>query len=54
MTFHSDWIFKDAAPVWLESRIPYLSPRTAHDYKKSIRYLSPLFGEMKLATSPTR
>lgn len=39
---------KQAATVWLESRKPYISPRTFHDYESYIRILTAFFGEMKL------
>lgn len=40
--------FPDAARVWLESRRPYLSPRTFHDYQDQIRILASYFGKMTL------
>jgi hypothetical protein len=38
----------EAASLWLESRRPYLSPRTFHDYKGYIKILNGYFGEMRL------
>jgi integrase len=38
----------DAAAAWLESRRPYLSARTFHDYQGYIKILTSYFGEMKL------
>jgi len=40
--------FKDAAEAWLESRKPYLSPRTIRDYSDQIKTLSKFFGELRL------
>ena len=40
--------FKDAALAWLESRKPYLSPRTIRDYEQYIRNLTAYFSEIKL------
>ena len=37
-----------AAAAWLESRKPYLSPRTIRDYTDQIKTLSGYFGEMRL------
>ena len=37
-----------AAEAWLESRKPYLSPRTIRDYQDQIKILSKFFGEMRL------
>lgn len=37
-----------AASVWLESRKPYISPRTHKDYEGYIRILVNYFGEMRL------
>jgi len=41
--------FADAAKVWLETRKPYLSPKTIHEYGLNIRTLTAFFGEMELA-----
>jgi integrase len=40
--------FEIAGSLWLESRKPYLSPRTIHDYVGYIRILSGFFAEMRL------
>jgi integrase len=40
--------FEDAAQVWLESRFPYLSPKTVHEYKGHIRILAKFFGRTDL------
>jgi integrase len=40
--------FRDAAAVWLETRRPYLSPRSFEDYGKYIETLALFFGELKL------
>jgi integrase len=37
-----------AAEAWLESRRPYISPRTYRDYSDQIRILARFFGEMRL------
>jgi integrase len=41
-------LFKEGASAWLDSRRPYLSPRTISDYEKYIATLSVFFGELKL------
>ncbi len=38
----------EAAPAWLESRRPYLSPRTLKDYQQEIKMLTGYFGKMTL------
>ena len=38
----------DAAAAWLESRTPYISTRTFHDYQAYIKILTSYFGEMEL------
>jgi integrase len=40
--------FAQAAPLWLESRRPYLAPRTYQDYAKYIVSLDRFFGVMRL------
>jgi integrase len=40
--------FSQAAPIWLESRRPYISAKTLHEYEINVRTLSPVFGEMRL------
>ncbi|MGA9738706.1 MAG: tyrosine-type recombinase/integrase [Candidatus Sulfotelmatobacter sp.] len=40
--------FRDAAPIWLESRRPYLAPRTLKDYDLQINMLAKFFGDMRL------
>jgi len=40
--------FEQASAVWLESRIRYISPRTAHDYKQYLSALVPFFGSLTL------
>jgi integrase len=40
--------YRRAAPTWLESRKPYLSPRTYEDYESYIRILTAYFGEVRL------
>jgi integrase len=40
--------FRDAAEVWLNSRRPYISAKTAHEYALNIKTLSIVFGEMRL------
>lgn len=40
--------FAEAASVWLDSRKPYLSPRTYQDYVNYIRILRLYFGEIRL------
>jgi hypothetical protein len=40
--------FGAAARAWLETRRPYISPRTQRDYDQYIRILEPFFGEMRL------
>lgn len=40
--------FRDAALAWLETRKPYLSPRTVRDYSAYVETLSAFFSEMKL------
>lgn len=41
--------FRDAALAWLETRKPYLSPRTIRDYSSYVETLSVFFSEMKLS-----
>ena len=41
-------LFKKAAEAWLETRRPFLSPRTFEDYEKHIETLALFFGELKL------
>jgi integrase len=40
--------FRDAALCWLETRKPYLAPRTIEDYGEYIKTLSLFFSEMRL------
>jgi integrase len=40
--------FQAAAETWLETRRPYLSPRTYSDYASYVRILNAFFGEMRL------
>jgi integrase len=40
--------FRRAADAWLDSRRPYLSAKTAHEYELNIKTLSAYFGEMHL------
>jgi integrase len=40
--------FRTAALAWLETRKPYLSPRTIRDYTSYVETLSAFFSEMKL------
>jgi integrase len=40
--------YRRAASAWLESRKPYLSPRTYEDYESYIRILTAYFGEIRL------
>jgi len=40
--------FKEAGTAWLESRRPYISPKTFHEYELNIKTLSASFAEMKL------
>lgn len=40
--------FTEACEAWLESRRPYLSEKTHHEYALNIKTLSKFFGEMKL------
>lgn len=40
--------FAAAAKAWLETRKPYLSPKTIHEYNLNIRTLQSFFGEMRL------
>jgi integrase len=41
--------FEEAGEAWLDSRKPYLSPRTISDYESHIKTLTAFFGEMRLA-----
>lgn len=41
-------LFPKAGEQWLESRRPYLSAKTHHEYKLNINTLSAFFGELKL------
>jgi integrase len=41
-------LFKKAAAAWLETRRPFLSPRSFEDYGKYIETLALFFGELKL------
>src|SRR5579872_2584902 len=41
-------VFKSAADGWLETRKPYLSPKTIHEYELNIKTLSAFFGEVRL------
>ncbi|HXM63007.1 MAG TPA: tyrosine-type recombinase/integrase [Terriglobales bacterium] len=45
--------FNQAADAWLDTRRPYLAPRTFADYEKYIKTLSNFFGEMKLSEMDT-
>lgn len=40
--------FQQAALAWLETRKPYLSPKTYHEYSLQITTLSKFFGEVRL------
>lgn len=40
--------FSQAAKEWLESRRPYISPKTYHEYELNIVTLGKFFGEMRL------
>jgi integrase len=40
--------FREAAASWLETRTPFISPRTFFDYTKYIKTLSLFFGEQRL------
>lgn len=40
--------FLDAGTAWLETRRPYLSPKTIHEYELNLKTLSTSFGEMRL------
>jgi integrase len=40
--------FTEAAVAWLETRRPYISAKTAHEYELNIKTLSAYFGEMRL------
>jgi len=41
-------LFRDAADAWLDSRRPFISKKTAHEYALNIKTLSAFFGEMRL------
>lgn len=41
--------FAQACEAWLESRRPYLSPKTHHEYRLNINTLSAFFGELRLS-----
>jgi integrase len=41
--------FAEAGAAWLESRKPYLSAKTIHEYGLNLKTLGIFFGEMKLA-----
>lgn len=45
----SQMLFPEAARTWLESRRPFLSPRTQVDYENYIETLSAFFGETRLS-----
>src|SRR5215469_8298476 len=40
--------FKDACAAWLESRKPYISPRTYRDYVSYVRILDSFFAPLRL------
>jgi len=40
--------FQEAASAWLETRKPYISPRTHEDYVNYVKILAGFFGEMRL------
>jgi integrase len=40
--------FSSACEAWLESRRPYISQKTHHEYQLNIRTLSAFFGELRL------
>lgn len=40
--------FSEACDRWLESRRPYISPKTFHEYTLNIKTLSTFFGEFRL------
>ena len=40
---------EQAAAVWLETRRPFLAPRTLKDYQEYIRTLAKFFGEMRFS-----
>lgn len=40
--------FKSACEAWLESRRPYISAKTHHEYQLNIKTLSAFFGELRL------
>src|SRR5579871_1071189 len=44
----AEMTFQKAALAWLDSRKPYISERTAFDYKNYIGTLSKFFGEMRI------
>jgi len=44
----SRMLFADAATEWLETRKPYISPKTHHEYQLNINTLSAFFGELRL------
>lgn len=41
--------FAEAGAAWLESRKPYLSAKTIHEYNLNLKTLGVFFGEMKLS-----
>jgi len=42
-------LFPEAARLWLDSRTPYISSRTAKDYQYYIARLAKFFGELKIS-----
>lgn len=40
--------FKEAAEAWLETRVPYLAPKTIHEYRLNIKTLTRFFSETRL------
>ncbi len=44
----AEMLFPEAGELWLASRMPYISPKTAHEYELNLRTLGRAFGETKL------
>lgn len=40
--------FREAALAWLDTRVPFLSAKTIHEYKLNIKTLNLFFGELRL------
>lgn len=45
--------FREASEIWLDSRLPFLAPRTQRDYAEYIKALMPHFGDLKLSLITT-